>query len=140
VLVQFPFSDLSQTKLRPAVVLADVGRADYILCQVTSKRYGDPSAIELDIAAFASGSVRVTSFDRPTKLFTAKSEPDHIASRQSQARRASPSHSSSSQFSMRGRCYEVHGPNPPFQPTAKSGPRLNGNTFGSDRNPHSTRP
>ena len=37
VLVRFPFSDLSKTKLRPAVVLANVGRGDRILCQVTSK-------------------------------------------------------------------------------------------------------
>jgi mRNA interferase MazF len=28
VVVRFPFSDLSQTKLRPAVVLADAGRGD----------------------------------------------------------------------------------------------------------------
>lgn len=32
VLVRFPFSDLSQTKLRPAVVLADAGHGDWILC------------------------------------------------------------------------------------------------------------
>jgi mRNA interferase MazF len=35
VLVRFPFSDLSQTKLRPAVVRADAGRGDWVLCQVT---------------------------------------------------------------------------------------------------------
>ncbi len=34
-LVPFPFSDLSQAKLRPAIVLASVGRGDWILCQVT---------------------------------------------------------------------------------------------------------
>jgi hypothetical protein len=48
VLVRFPFSDLSQSKLRPAVVLANAGRGDRILCQVTSKPYGDARAIELD--------------------------------------------------------------------------------------------
>ena len=31
VLVRFPFSDLSQAKLRPTVVLADAGRGDWIL-------------------------------------------------------------------------------------------------------------
>ena len=71
VLVRFPFSDLSQTKLRPAVVLADVGRGDCILCQITSKPYGDASAIELNNTAFASGSLRVISYARPAKLFTA---------------------------------------------------------------------
>ena len=71
VLVRFPFSDLSQTKVRPAVVLADAGRGDCILCQITSKPYGDASAIELDNAAFASGSLRFISYARPAKLFTA---------------------------------------------------------------------
>ena len=71
VLVRFPFSDLSQTKLRPAVVLADVGRGDCILCQITSKPYGDASSIELDNDAFASGSLQVISYARPAKLFTA---------------------------------------------------------------------
>ncbi|VUZ83682.1 hypothetical protein MELA_00035 [Candidatus Methylomirabilis lanthanidiphila] len=71
VLVRFPFSDLSQVKLRPAVVLADAGRGDWILCQVTSKSYGDSRAIELGDASFAMGSLRVTSYARPGKLFTA---------------------------------------------------------------------
>ena len=71
VLVRFPFSDLSQSKLRPAVVLADAGRGDRILCQITSKPYGDAGAIELTQAAFASGSLRLTSYARPGKLFTA---------------------------------------------------------------------
>ena len=71
VLVRFPFSDLSQSKLRPAVVLAEAGRGDRILCQVTSKPYGDGRAIELDHTAFGSGSLRVTSYARPGKLLTA---------------------------------------------------------------------
>lgn len=71
VLVRFPFSDLSQTKLRPAVVLADAGRGDWILCQVTSKPYGDSRAIKLEDTGFAAGSLRVVSYARPGKLFTA---------------------------------------------------------------------
>ena len=74
VLVRFPFSDLSRSKLRPAVVLASVARGDRILCQVTSKPYGDPAAIELDQAAFVSGSLRLTSYARPGKLFTASQD------------------------------------------------------------------
>jgi hypothetical protein len=34
--VLVPFSDLTQSKLRPAVCLADVGRGDWVLCRVTS--------------------------------------------------------------------------------------------------------
>ena len=73
VLVPFPFSDLSQAKLRPAVVLADASRDDWILCQVTSNPYSDPQAITITDADFHAGSLRVTSFARPGKLFTANS-------------------------------------------------------------------
>ena len=71
VLVPFLFSDLSQSKLRPANVLADAGRQDWILCQVTSKPYGDTRAVLLNDNGFESGSLRVESFVRPGKLFTA---------------------------------------------------------------------
>jgi mRNA interferase MazF len=71
VIVHFPFSDLTASKLRPAVVLAEAGRGDWVLCQVTSKSYGDPRAIQLDTADFAHGSLRLTSYARPGKLFTA---------------------------------------------------------------------
>ena len=71
VIVHFPFSDLTASKLRPAVVLAEAGRGDWVLCQITSKSYGDPRAIQLDAADFAHGSLRLTSYARPGKLFTA---------------------------------------------------------------------
>ena len=73
VLVSFPFSDLSQTKLRPAVVLAFAGRDDWILGQVTSRAYGDEQAVTIDDGNFAEGSLRVISYVRPGKLFTANS-------------------------------------------------------------------
>ena len=71
VIVHFPFSDLTASKLRPAVVLAEAGRGDWVLCQVTSQPYGDSLAIQLDAADFAHGSLRLTSYARPGKLFTA---------------------------------------------------------------------
>ena len=36
VVIPFPFSDLSQAKRRPALVLAELEGNDRILCQITS--------------------------------------------------------------------------------------------------------
>jgi mRNA interferase MazF len=41
---------------------------------VTSKPYGDPRALPLTEASFTSGSLRVASFARPGKLFTASAD------------------------------------------------------------------
>lgn len=71
VLIPFPFSDLSRAKLRPALVLADAGWGDWVLCQITSKPYADPRAVPLDDEDFESGSLRLKSYARPGKLFTA---------------------------------------------------------------------
>ena len=71
VLVPFPFSDLSQSKRRPAVVLAAAERGDWILCQVTSKSYADVRAVELTDNDFSQGSLKLISYARPAKLFTA---------------------------------------------------------------------
>jgi mRNA interferase MazF len=71
VLVRFPFSDLSSTKLRPALVLASAGGTDWVLCQVTSKPYGDRGAVGLVQGSFADGGLPRESFVRPGKLFTA---------------------------------------------------------------------
>jgi len=71
ILVPFPFSDLSRSKLRPAVILADAGRGDWILCQVTSNPYSDARALRLTEESFHTGSLRAESYARPGKLFTA---------------------------------------------------------------------
>jgi mRNA interferase MazF len=70
ILIPFPFSDLSNTKLRPAVVLTMLDKGDCILCQITSKPY-DNNAIELNSVDFAEGSLQRVSYARPSKLFTA---------------------------------------------------------------------
>jgi hypothetical protein len=41
VVLPFPFSDLSENKVRPAVVLACANKSDWILCQITSNPYGE---------------------------------------------------------------------------------------------------
>jgi len=71
VLVRFPFSDLSSTKLRPELVLASAGGVDWVLCQITSNPYDDPSAAALTAASFSQGGLPRESFVRPGKLFTA---------------------------------------------------------------------
>ncbi len=71
VFVRFPFSDLSASKRRPAVVLASVGLGDYLLTQVASRQYADPLAVELTSESFERGDLRLTSYARPGKLFTA---------------------------------------------------------------------
>jgi mRNA interferase MazF len=58
-------------KVRPAVCLADAGRGDWPLCQITSNAYGDPQAVPLAVADFITGGLLVASFARPGKLFTA---------------------------------------------------------------------
>lgn len=71
ILVRFPFSDLSEVKLRPAVVLAEAGREEWVLCQISSKQHTGIPAILLTETSFAMGSLRLTSYARPAKLFTA---------------------------------------------------------------------
>lgn len=71
VVVPFPFSDLSDAKRRPAVVLADAGRGDWILCMVTSNAYADPNVITIGPGNFRRGALRQVSYVRPGKLFTA---------------------------------------------------------------------
>ena len=71
ILISFPFSDLSKSKLRPAVVLADVNNGDWILCQITSNPYQDLKSIKLTDESFYNGGLYINSYARPSKLFTA---------------------------------------------------------------------
>lgn len=71
VVVVFPFSDLTETKKRPALVIAEAGTSDCILCQITSQATKDARAISLKNADFQSGSLKRDSYIRPNRLFTA---------------------------------------------------------------------
>jgi mRNA interferase MazF len=71
VVVPFPFSDLTNSKRRPALVLAGSTGEDVILCQITSQAVRDDYAIILDVPDFYSGGLQVSSHIRPNRLFTA---------------------------------------------------------------------
>lgn len=72
VVLPFPFSDLSRSKRRPALVLADIPGNDIMLCQITSQQTADPFAVQLSNGDFTSGSLNRSSFIRPTRIFTAE--------------------------------------------------------------------
>ncbi len=71
VVVPFPFSDLTQAKRRPALVLAELEGDDFILCQITSQNVRDSYSITLDLQDFESGSLNKKSNVRPNRIFTA---------------------------------------------------------------------
>lgn len=71
VVIPFPFSDLTGSKKRPALVLADLQGDDIILCQITSQQSKDIYAIAIDQTDFLKGSLPVASNVRPTRIFTA---------------------------------------------------------------------
>ena len=72
VVLPFPFSDLSGSKLRPALVLADLSGDDIMLCQITSQMSPkDSHAIPLDFKDFQKGALKVPSNIRPNRIFTA---------------------------------------------------------------------
>ncbi len=69
VVVPFPFSDLSQSKRRPALVVRNFGD-DLLLAQITSKKIKNDFAVEIQDSDFNEGSLKVVSNVRPEKLFT----------------------------------------------------------------------
>lgn len=71
VVIPFPFSDLSNTKKRPALVLAKLYGDDLILCQITSRQSKDNYSISLTKKEFKSGTLKQDSNIRPNKIFTA---------------------------------------------------------------------
>ena len=71
VVVPFPFSDLSATKRRPALVIAALTGDDVLLCLITSKATTDSYALPLASKDFISGNLRQDSNIRPNRIFTA---------------------------------------------------------------------
>ena len=71
VVVPFPFSDLTQAKRRPALVITELEGDDVILCQITSQRVEDKYAIPIDENNFEIGTLKQRSNIRLNRIFTA---------------------------------------------------------------------
>jgi mRNA interferase MazF len=71
VVIPFPFSDLSGSKKRPALVLANLDGDVILLCQITSQQSRHKQTVPLLKNDFLNGSLPVSSFVRPLRIFTA---------------------------------------------------------------------
>ena len=71
VIAPFPYSDLTTSKKRPALVIVPLEGEDVILCQITSQMKKDDYSISLQNADFQSGPLHQNSFVRPNRLLTA---------------------------------------------------------------------
>ena len=70
VLAPLPFTDLSEIKVRPTVVVADVGTQDWILCQITSRSPAGDRYIPIGPTDMRRGRLRRRSWVRPDRLYT----------------------------------------------------------------------
>ncbi|MDD4082608.1 MAG: type II toxin-antitoxin system PemK/MazF family toxin [Sphaerochaetaceae bacterium] len=73
VVIRILFTDLSSDKKRPALVIANLGGEDLILCQITSKEPLN-NFVKLTEKDFLTTNLEVNSFVRVDKIFTLDSK------------------------------------------------------------------
>lgn len=72
VLFPFPYTDLSDRKLRPCLVLSEEMGDDVMLCQITSQRLRkDDCSVELKQTDTTGGTLQIDSYIRANMIFTA---------------------------------------------------------------------
>ena len=72
VLFPFPYTDLSNRKIRPCLVLSEEMNEDVILCQITSKNINkDQCVVEINKDETIDGSLMIDSYVRTNMIFTA---------------------------------------------------------------------
>ena len=72
VVVDFPFTDISQTKKRPALVLSNQTvnqTGDYLLVMITSQVKYDGLSLPIALTDYADKTLLLTSFVRIHKIF-----------------------------------------------------------------------
>jgi len=74
VIIFFPFSDFTKSKRRPALVISKSEFDDYLLCQITSKKFESDFILPLTSKDFMEGELPLDSYIRVSKLFTVSNE------------------------------------------------------------------
>lgn len=68
--VPFPFTDLSDSRKRPAVVLAEVGMGDWVLCELTGRGQSRTGDVRVTNNDMQSGRLDRNSWARVSRLHT----------------------------------------------------------------------
>jgi mRNA interferase MazF len=73
IVIPFPFREATGGKVRPAIVLAETGTGEALVCMVTSREPSDGtfSGVRIGAEDFQRGGLPRESFARPSRLFTA---------------------------------------------------------------------
>ncbi len=75
VLFPFPYTDLTNRKIRPCLVLSNEMSEDILLCQITSTKVAkDSFSILLKQTETINGTLAIDSFIRANMLFTANKQ------------------------------------------------------------------
>ena len=128
----FPFTDPSEIKIRPAVVLAGVGMQDWVLCEITSSSQVRDLYIAIGPGDMTTGKLKLRSWARPDRLTTlndavfAKGRLGRLSDRQARrdrSRRPQPLLTKDSSTLDSGRR-----PNPPSYPRRRVSRGLEGRT------------
>ena len=73
VIVRFPFTDLSNARLRPGLLVADVrhgNQLDWVVCRITTQSFPGSRQIALAPHDLAIGQLDQTSWLRPDRIMT----------------------------------------------------------------------
>ncbi|HXL55518.1 MAG TPA: hypothetical protein VN958_04625 [Chitinophagaceae bacterium] len=71
VVIPFPYTDLSQFKKRPGLIIKDLGNHDYLLVMITSQPYNNAYCLELMSSDFLEGNLPLVSYVRCNRVFEA---------------------------------------------------------------------
>ncbi|MEO6695462.1 MAG: type II toxin-antitoxin system PemK/MazF family toxin [Ignavibacteria bacterium] len=74
IAINYPFSDLTSFKARPALIISKANKTEFIICQITSKDYEEPDAIKIEEQDLFEGTLHKTSYALTSKLFTSDSK------------------------------------------------------------------